>query len=145
MKLSTKVRYGVRLMLDIAINYKIGPVLLKDISKRQEISEKYLWQIIDLLKNGGLVKSTRGAKGGYALAKLPSSITLKDIAEALEGPINLVECVKTSNFCKRSDVCISREGWTELNKKIQDAFQSITLEELMEKEKTKFKEISYAI
>jgi len=86
MKLSTKGRYGVRLMLDLAAHYGERPVLLKEISQREDISEKYLWHLITPLKSAGLIHATRGAHGGYELAKAPSEITVKDVFEVVEGP-----------------------------------------------------------
>src|SRR5450759_2500949 len=94
MKLSTKGRYGVRLMLDLASHFGEGPVILKQISQREEISEKYLWQLINPLKSVGLVRATRGAHGGYVLAKTPSEITVKDILQVVEGSLCIVECVE---------------------------------------------------
>ncbi|MBC8227953.1 Rrf2 family transcriptional regulator, partial [bacterium] len=87
MKLSTKGRYGVRLMIDLAIHYGEGNVL-KDIAERQEISEKYLWNLTVPLRIAGLINSTRGPRGGYTLAKHPSEITLKDVVHVLEGPLS---------------------------------------------------------
>jgi Rrf2 family cysteine metabolism transcriptional repressor len=85
MKLSTRGRYGVRMMLELALHYGEGPILLKDIAERQGISEKYLWQLINPLKTTGLVNSLRGAHGGYVLAKAPEAISLKAILQILEG------------------------------------------------------------
>jgi Rrf2 family protein len=145
MKLSTKGRYGVRLMVDLALHYGEGPILLKDIAERQEVSEKYLWQLISSLKNTGLINSTRGAYGGYNLAKSPAQITLKEIVVTLEGPISLVECVDTPSVCSRSDTCVSRDVWHEVSEKILQTLESITLEYLVEKQKHKVEAFTYVI
>ena len=139
MKLSSKVRYGTRALLDLAVNYKDKPVLLKDIAKRQEISKKYLERIFSSLKAAGLVKSLRGAKGGFVLNKQPSEITVYQIFEVLEGPLNLVECVKSKGVCKRSTFCVAIELWRGLNYAIEKELNSITLEELVSRERQKRK------
>ncbi|MCK5568600.1 MAG: Rrf2 family transcriptional regulator, partial [Spirochaetes bacterium] len=92
-RISTKGRYGARFMLELAVNYDQGPMLLKEIAKRQELSEGYLQHIVDALKGSGLIHSNRVGHGGYTLAKIPSEITMLDILNSLEGRINLVECV----------------------------------------------------
>ena len=93
MKMSTRARYGLRLMVDLAVKDGKGPILLKDVSRSQEISEKYLSQIIIPLKTAGLVKSFRGAHGGYTLQRDPAKINLLEVVSALEGDLSLVECV----------------------------------------------------
>jgi len=139
MKLSTKVRYGTRAMIDLALNYKDSPVLLKDIARRQEISVKYLERIFTALKNAGLVKSLRGAKGGFVLNISPSRIVLDQIVEAIDGPINLVECTRDKNVCKRVKYCAARDIWYELTEVIKENLKAITLEDLVKKEKEKKK------
>ena len=145
MKLSTKGRYGARLMLDLALHYEEGLILLKDIAKRQEISEKYLWQLIPPLKNAGLINSTRGAHGGYMLAKPPAQITLKEIVVTLEGPMCLVECVDNPSVCSRADTCVSRDLWHEVSEKILQTLESVTLEYMVEKQKQKSEAFTYVI
>ena len=137
MKLSTKGRYGTRLMLDLATYYGKGPVALKDIAKRQEISEKYLWQLISPLKIAGLVNSTRGPSGGYTLAKKPSEITLNDIVSVLDGPLCIVDCVKDPSLCKRSANCVTREVWSETSEELSKVLASKTLEDMIRKQKNK--------
>lgn len=139
MKLSTKVRYGSRAMLDLACYYKKGPVLLKDIARRQEISLKYLDRILSSLKAAGLVKTLRGAKGGYALNHAPAQITIKQIVEALEGPLVLVECVNEKNFCHRVNSCITRDIWCELGKAMEAVLKTTSLESLVMRDKEKKK------
>jgi len=145
MKLSTKGRYGLRLMLELALHSEEGPVLLRDIAQRQEISEKYLWQLIAKLKKAGLVNSLRGASKGYALARTPSEITLKDIISVLEGDICLVDCVNNPNSCKRAQTCVSREVWKEVNDNLLGTLASFTLKEIAERQKFKKASLTYAI
>jgi Rrf2 family protein len=135
MKLSTKGRYGVRLMIDLALHYGEGPIFLKDIAKRQEVSEKYLWNLTMPLKIAGLINSARGPQGGYTLAKQPSEITLKDIVHVLEGPLCIVECVSNLSFCKRFQTCIARDVWRDISDKISQTLESITLQDMVEKKK----------
>ncbi len=145
MKLSTKGRYGTRLMLDLALHYGQGPVLLKDIAERQDISEKYLWQLIPPLKNSGLVTSTRGAKGGYVLAKKPAKINLEEIVALLEGPINFVDCVDDPSSCKRADKCVTMDVWDEMAQKVKKYLSGITLLDLVERNMKKNAGAEYII
>jgi len=146
MKLSTRGRYGVRLMLDLALHYGEGPVLLKDISGRQGISEKYLWQLIKPLKTMGLIGSTRGAHGGYVLARPPAEITLKEIVRVLEGSLCLVDCVENPAVCDRSQTCTSRDIWSEASNQISQILESMTLDKMVVRQRTKNLEtIEYSI
>jgi Rrf2 family protein len=131
MKLSTRARYGVRLMLALAVNYGKGPVFLKDIARGEDISEKYLSLIIIPLRTAGLVNSTRGAYGGYQLARDPAQINLKDILDILEGESCLVDCVRDPSLCSRVSTCVSREIWTLLGGKISEVLVSINLQDLV--------------
>ena len=131
MKLSTRSRYGVRLMLDLALKSDKRPVFLKDIAREENISEKYLSLIIIPLKSAGLVNSNRGAHGGYTLAKSPSEISLKEIVDVLEGGTCLVDCVKDPSKCPRSDTCVSRDLWITLSGNISHTLESYTLEDLV--------------
>jgi Rrf2 family protein len=137
MKLSTRGRYGVRLMLELALHYGEGPILLKDIAGRQGISEKYLWQLINPLKTAGLVNSLRGARGGYMLGKAPDAVSLKAILLILEGSLCLVDCVDNPALCERSPSCISREIWGEASKNMQRTLEDTTLAVMVEKQKGK--------
>ncbi len=145
LKLSTKSRYGFRLMLELAKDYGKGPVSLKEVAVRQGISEKYLWQLINPLKHAGLVSAVRGSQGGYVLNKHPRQISLKDIMEVLEGPMCLVECTKKPSSCKRASVCISREVWTEAAIGVMKTFESFNLESIIQKEESKKVNINYSI
>jgi Rrf2 family protein len=139
MKLSTRGRYGVRLMLELALHYGEGPILLKDIAERQGISEKYLWQLINPLKTTGLVNSLRGAHGGYVLGKAPEAISLKAILQILEGSLCLVDCVDNPALCERSPSCISRDIWGEASKNMQQTLEDTTLAAMVERQKEKLK------
>jgi Rrf2 family protein len=145
MKLSTKGRYSVRFMIDLALHYGEGPILLKDIAERQKISDKYLWQLIPPLKNVGLVTSFRGAHGGYTLAKSPENITLNDIVTTVEGPLHLVDCVNDPSLCDRAETCVSRDLWDEVAQKISDVLESYTLDELARKQREKVAAFTYVI
>ncbi len=137
MKISTKIRYGARAMLELALHYGKGPIDLKEIAKKEDISLKYLEQVIIPLRTAGLVKSIRGSKGGYALSKPPSEISLIDLIEVLNGPIDLVECLKDPKGCPRSPSCVTRDIWGEASHAIQKIFKSITFEEMVNRKKEK--------
>lgn len=132
MKLSTRGRYGVRLMLDLALSQGNGPVLLREIAQRQEISEKYLWQLINPLKAAGLIKSIRGAHGGYLLAKKPEEVNLKQILSVLEGPLCLVDCVEQPSACDRSPSCIAHDVWAGAAQGIVTVLEAMTLDKMVE-------------
>jgi Rrf2 family cysteine metabolism transcriptional repressor len=133
-RLSTKSRYGARIMLELALHYGRGPLLLKDISKREEISEGYLEHIMPVLKAAGLVHSIRGAHGGYMLAKQPSQITFREIVEALEGTLALVDCVSSPELCDRVDSCVTREIWGQMSEKMLEVLESNTLQDIVERQ-----------
>lgn len=137
MRISTKGRYGARLMLELALYYGKGTVLLKDIAKREEISEGYLEHLLPPLKAAGLVNSSRGAHGGYTLAKTPSEITLREVVQALEGPLSPAECVGTPNVCQRVRSCVTRDIWKKLGEKISQTLESVTLKDMVEMQKNK--------
>ena len=137
MKLSTRTRYGVRLMAALALNYGKTPILLKEIAKKENISEKYLSLIIIPLRGGGLVNSVRGAHGGYSLAKDPSQVTLKDIVGILEGDCSLVDCVKNPAACSRVPICASHDVWAIIGSKISETLSSITLDSLVKMNREK--------
>src|SRR3972149_3241655 len=106
MKISTKIRYGTRAILELATRYGEGPIELKEIARKEEISLKYLEQVIVPLRTAGLVKAVRGSKGGYSLAKPPSAICLNDLVEILNGQVNLIECLKDPKACRRVSSCV---------------------------------------
>jgi Rrf2 family protein len=132
MKLSTRGRYAVRLMLDLAFNQEDKPVLLREIAGRQEISFRYLEQLILNLKAAGLVKSIRGAKGGFVLARPPSEITLLKIFKASEGSLSIVDCLGDNSFCKRRETCVSHKLWLEMKEAMEAVLSRWTLAKLVE-------------
>jgi Rrf2 family protein len=131
MKLSTRSRYGTRLIIELAMRYEQGPVFLKDISRSQEISLKYLGQIVIRLKKAGIVSSARGAHGGYYLAKHPQKIKLSHIVEALDGPFILVKCLEGNKNCNRIEICLTRRAWKEVNRRFYNILESITIQDLL--------------
>jgi Rrf2 family cysteine metabolism transcriptional repressor len=142
MKISTKARYGTRALLDLALHRQEEPVQLKDIARRQALSLSYLEHLFIPLIAAGIVKSTRGAKGGVSLAKPPSEIKLAEIIEALEGPVFLVDCLRDTKSCPRSGQCAAQDFWGELTAALDNVLESKTLEELAEQQKEKEKGIA---
>ena len=122
-------------MLDVAEHSATHNVTLKDISKRQAISEKYLWQIVRPLKAAGLIRTILGPGGGYALAREASQITLNDILAPLEGEEAIVPCVQKSSYCIRSHEGVARDVWKELSRKLTEVLQSMSLEDILQKQK----------
>ena len=124
-------------MLDLALHYGQGLILLKDIARRQEISEGYLEHVIIPLKAAGLVTSARGAHGGFALAKPPSEIRLSYIIQVVEGSIAPVDCVDDPRLCSRADFCVARDVWAELEKAMSGVLESTTLQDLVQRQREK--------
>ncbi len=138
MKISTKGRYAMRVMVDLAMSPKDEYVKVKDIAKRQAISEKYLEQIIGVLGRAGVLRSARGAKGGYRLAKDPSEYTVEEILRLTEGSLAPVACLEDEeNQCERAGICASLELWEDLYRLITDYLSQTTIADLAEKQKAK--------
>jgi len=137
MKLSTRGRYGTRALLELALHQGEGPVPLKDIAQRQQISLQYLEHLITPLIAAGIVLSTRGPRGGVSLAKPPEAIRLSEIIQLLEGSIAPAECVNNPGICVRSKLCVTRDIWGELKKVMNGVLESITLQDLVERQKRK--------
>ena len=129
MKISTRGRYGIRLMLALALNYNNGTIPLKTIAKDQGISEKYLEQIINPLTKSGLVKSFRGAQGGYTLTNPPEATTVGEILRVLEGSLSPVDCVDHPN-CANSDHCVSLSIWKKMKVALDEVVDNITLADM---------------
>ena len=127
MKLSTRSRYGTRLMLDLAGYYGRGPVHLSEVAARQEISVKYLEQLIIPLKRQGLIQSLRGPKGGYILSRAPERITFAEIVRVLEGSSSMTECVDNPDACHKSKDCPTREVWIQATRSMYEQLESISL------------------
>jgi Rrf2 family transcriptional regulator, iron-sulfur cluster assembly transcription factor len=132
-KLSTKSRYGTRLLVDMAQHHNQGPVQLGEIARRQNISVKYLEQIIIPLKKAHYVQSMRGPKGGHVLAKPPEEITIAEIVALLEDGSSLVECTENAEVCERADSCPTRLIWKEASQAMFDRLKSITLADLVQR------------
>lgn len=133
MKFSTRSRYGLRAMVDMAINFKPGePIPLGQVAERQGLSEGYLEQLMTFLRKGGLVRSVRGAQGGYILSREPSRITAGEIVRCLEGPLSPTECVSedSPDQCARAEICVTRGLWEKIRKSVAEVLDSTTLEDL---------------
>ncbi len=137
MKLSTKGRYAMRAMLDLAQHYGEGLVLLKNVARRQEVSERYLEHLFLTLKAAGVVNSVRGARGGFQLTRPPSEVKLIDIVRACEGKLSVVECVTDPASCRRSASCATRDMWMELQMAMDGVLESLTLQDLVERQHRK--------
>lgn len=131
MKLSTRGRYGVKAMFELALNYGSEPLSIKTISEKQNISEYYLEQLFGSLRKAGLVKSIRGAQGGYVLSRPPSEITVGDILDILEGPIEISECIDDEDNCSRIEYCATRLLWIKIRDSVNKVTHSITLEDMV--------------
>lgn len=137
MKLSTKGRYAVRFMLDLALFQGEKPVLLREVARRQGISSRYLEQLVLNLKTAGLVKSIRGAKGGFVLGRPAEEITLLEIFKASEGSLSIVECLEDISSCKRSRTCVSRELWLEIKGAMEEILNRWTLVKMADRQRSK--------
>jgi Rrf2 family cysteine metabolism transcriptional repressor len=144
MKLSTRTRYAVRAIIELAQNDNNKPLQLKIIAQRQDISVKYLEQLMAVLRSAGFVRSIRGSKGGYVLAKAPNQIKLNDVMHRLEGTVATVECVENEDYCSRSADCAARYLWTQVEQAIDNVLGAITLQDLVEKANDE-KELNYQI
>ena len=138
MKLSTRSRYGTRMMLDLAKHFDEGPVQINDISKRENISVKYLEQLIIPLKKAGIIKSFRGPKGGHMLTSPPDIITVGDIVRILEGGMDLINCIENPELCDRTEHCLMRDVWEEATKAMYDKLDSVTLSSIIQEGKCGF-------
>ncbi|HUV44645.1 MAG TPA: RrF2 family transcriptional regulator [Dehalococcoidales bacterium] len=137
MKLTTRGQYATRALLDLALHQDDEPVLLRDIAHRQQFSQQYLEHLITPLIAAGIMTSTRGRKGGVSLGRLPEDIGLDEVIHLLEGSVEVVQCVGNPGVCHRSHLCAVRDVWEELKKAIDGVLQSITLRDLVERQKNK--------
>jgi len=137
MKLSTRTRYGMRALVDLTLRNRNQPVQLKEIAECQQISLAYLEHLVIPLISAGIIKSTRGVHGGIELAKPPDKIKLKDILEALEGPLAPVHCLKDEKSCARSAMCATRDVWNDMKEAMEKVLEASTLEDLTERQKGK--------
>ena len=134
MRLSTRGRYGTRLMVDLAQHYADGPIPLAKIAKRQDLSAKYLEQLIILLKGAGLIRSVRGRRGGYMLARRPEDISVGEIVETLEGKLSVVDCVLEPELCYRSIECPTRDIWVGITDILKKQLFSLNLDYIIKKD-----------
>jgi len=137
MKLPTRGRYGTRALLELALHQGETPVSLREIAERQQISLPYLEHLITPLIAAGIVRSIRGARGGVLLAKAPEEIKLSEVIQILEGSIAPTECVNNPKICTRSELCATRDIWSELNKAMNGVLESTTLQDLVERQRRK--------
>jgi Rrf2 family cysteine metabolism transcriptional repressor len=137
LKLSTKGRYGLRAMIELAGSFENEPMLMGKIAERQGFSRKYLHALLTSLKDAGLVQSVRGSRGGYMLAKSATDIRISDVVEALEGPLAIVDCLNNEESCERSDDCLARGMWKELNTAMAGVLTNMTLADLTNQNKEK--------
>lgn len=145
LKLSTKGRYGVTAMFDLAVRYGQGPISIKEISERQFISEPYLEQLFASLRKAGLISSIRGAQGGYILAYHPEDIKVGDIIRVLEGPIAPTHCVNEDDsfLCEKSNICVTRDIWLKLRDSINDVIDEISLADMVDNYEKKLNNKAY--
>lgn len=134
MKVSTRGRYGLRAMLELARCHGQSPVLMSDLAERESLSRKYLHTLLTALKKAELVRSVRGTGGGFLLTRAPSEIRLSEILHALEGPLSLVDCVGDERACGKANRCTARRFWAELSGTIESSLEKVTLEDLIASE-----------
>ena len=132
MKISTRGRYGTRMMLDLAAHHDQGPTPLREIAKRQDLSVKYLEQLIIPLKAAGYIRSVRGARGGYTLARKPDKISVGQIIQVLEGGLSLVDCVDDAKVCEREKNCPTRDIWLRMSERLMEELSSLTLRDVLD-------------
>jgi len=138
MRISTKGRYGTVAMLDLALHYGQGPILAKDIARRQNVSVRYLEHLLILLKVAGMIRSARGTRGGFTLAKPPSQIRLSEIIGATEGSMAPVECVDDPEAYPQAPLCAVYDVWVEMKTAINNVLESTTLQGLLERQRQKW-------
>lgn len=131
MKISTRGRYGLRIMTDLARHDGERPRMISDICKAQALSRKYVGRLIIDLRKAGMISSVRGAKGGYKIKRLPKEITLLEIIETMEGPLSIVDCVSCPRKCKRAENCVARKVWAKLNEEIREKFAALSLQDIL--------------
>lgn len=137
LKIPTRVRYAVKAMIDLAENYGQGPIMLRQVAERQEISESYLENLMVSLRVAGLVRAARGTRGGYSLTKAPSEMKLSHIIAALEGNLTLVDCVDDPELCYRSGFCVTRDVWADIEHAVFSVLDGVTLEDMVQRQRDK--------
>jgi Rrf2 family protein len=137
MKLSSRVRYGCRALVHLAVHHDEGPVALEVLADEASIPQKYLAKIIQDLRRSGLIRSVRGPHGGYLLSGRPADVTVLDVWEALEGPLCPVDCLENPDACDLLDECVTRDVWSQLRDAVSKVLEAVTLEALAEKYEAK--------
>jgi len=137
MRLSTRSRYGILALMDIAVHANSGPVMVREIAEREGLSERYLEQLLLSLKAAGIVRATRGTGGGFSLAKSPSEVNLKDVIRITEGSTAFTECADDPDVCSRSSACALLDAWVEVTKAAERVMESITIKDLIERQAQK--------
>lgn len=135
LKLSTQARYALRAMIELSTNEGNGPLLLRDIAAAQKLPAKYLEQLIVRLRHAGLVLAERGPRGGYRISRPAHRITALDVVEAVEGPIDLLDCVRTPSVCERTQICAARGLWGRVSHAIAAVLSETTLADLRDEER----------
>jgi len=130
MRISTKGRYGLRAMVELARHFGQGPLDMRSITERQKIPRKYLHSLLTSLRAAGLLRSLRGSRGGYVLSRPPAEITARDVVVALEGPLLLVDCSERGPRCELFESCTTRALWRDLSRAIEERLTAVTLEQL---------------
>lgn len=134
MKFSAKTEYGLRAILDLAYHYRESPIQLKQISARETIPVRFLEQVMATLKCAGLVESVRGARGGYVLSRAPEEVSLAEVITALEGPINVMECVtESSTECDAVPICVIRDVWHDVQRSLMETLRATNLRDLCDR------------
>ena len=142
MKLSTRARYGSRALTELALVYPDGTLSIRNMAEKQQVSPKYLAQIMRALKTSGLVTSVRGMHGGFALARKPEDVTLKEVYKVLEGTFAPVECVDNPESCTMQESCPTRDTWVEMMQAMESVLERTTMQDLADRAKSKSKSIA---
>ena len=137
MRLSTRSRYAIRALLDLAMHIDQGPTLVREIAEREDISVRYLEQLLLPLKAAGIVRATRGANGGFTLAKKPSEISLHDIIKIMEGSTGFTECADDKGICPRANTCVLRDSWVEVTEAANKVMEATSLQVMVDKQNLK--------
>ena len=136
MRLSTRSRYAIRALLDLAVHQDKGPRLVREIAESEDISVRYLEQLLLPLKAAGIVRAMRGANGGFTLARDPAAINLREIIRIMEGSTGFTECTDNKDICPRSDRCVLRDSWVEVTEAANKVMESTTLQTLVERQRS---------
>ena len=145
MKISTRTRYGLRLLIYLAGRETDRLVQVKEIAKHENIPAKYLEQIIRPLKKAGMLKVVRGAKGGYFMERAPESISVKEVFDVLENSTHLIDCLKDGNFCEGKESCSTFDFWDNFSKVINDYLEGVTLADILKMQREKCKKLMFYI